>query len=137
MKFDDYSDQALRSDSIPLAGREKIQFLVLGLNEEAGEIARLVKKQLRNDIAPEGARNNLKRKIGDVLWYLNALSAEVGLQFSDVAHANLAFIEQRWLQESNDLFSPAREPLSEQYERFPGELGSRVPQSSRRWTRKA
>jgi NTP pyrophosphatase (non-canonical NTP hydrolase) len=121
MDFDDYSAQAARSDKIA-PGRDKLPLLVFGLNEEAGEIARLMKKSIRNQIPISGLKDDLRRKLGDVLWYLNAISSESDLRLSDVAASNIHFVADRWLTESSGLFGPEREPLSENHERFPDYL---------------
>ena len=98
MDFDEYSAQASRSDKIA-AGPDKLPLLVFGLNEEAGEIARLMKKSIRNKNSIFLQSDDFKRKLGDVLWYLDAISREVDLELSEVAESNIRFVEERWLAE--------------------------------------
>jgi NTP pyrophosphatase (non-canonical NTP hydrolase) len=102
MNFQDYEDEAAKSDCIPLTGREKLQFLVLGLNEEAGEISRIVKKLIRDDIVEETFLEDVKHKIGDVLWYLCAIARNSNITMSDVAERNLEFLTDRWLTNTGD-----------------------------------
>ena len=44
MDFDEFQDDANRSDSIPCTGEDKLRFLIFGLQDEAGGLAGLAKK---------------------------------------------------------------------------------------------
>lgn len=63
----------------------------LGLVGEAGEVAEKIKKVLRdqNSLMTDGARLEIKKELGDVLWYLSQLSAELGFEFDDIASTNV------------------------------------------------
>lgn len=122
MDFDEYSNKAALTDQTSFKGREKLQFLALGLNEEAGEIARLIKKSMRNDISIEHMKSELKRKLGDVLWYLSRFGTEAGLKFSEVAEANIEHTKSRWLSEASNRSSSHAQVNSGAEEKFPDYL---------------
>lgn len=88
---------------------EAIVYCALGLAGEAGEAADLVKKAMRGDhtggysgVAPVGAlrvegapRAALVAEMGDVLYYLARLAAEVGVTMTEVIEANVVKVELR------------------------------------------
>lgn len=82
--FDDYQKFA-RSTAIypPDAG---IVYPTMGLASEAGEVAGKVKKYIRD--GGEFPVDDLKKELGDVLWYVAVLAGEFGIKLSDVANAN-------------------------------------------------
>lgn len=70
---------------------EALQYVVLGLNGEAGEVAEQIKKAMRNDageLTPE-RMESLKKEAGDVLWYLTRLAAELGTTLDEIAQINV------------------------------------------------
>lgn len=78
---------------------------VFGLCGEAGEIADYYKKtrfhppHLRNP-----SREDLRKEIGDVLWYLAALNEiEFGDSLLDVAKENIQKLQGRWPERYNDV----------------------------------
>lgn len=63
----------------------------LGLNGEAGEVAEKIKKVIRDqggDFTEDNIQD-LKKELGDVLWYIAALCKDLGLCMEDVAEANI------------------------------------------------
>ncbi len=74
-----------------------ILYPTLGLCGEAGEVAEKVKKAIRDEngyISPE-RREDLKKELGDVLWYLACISGDLGISLEDVAVANLEKLADR------------------------------------------
>ncbi len=70
---------------------EALQYVVLGLNGEAGEVAEQIKKAMRNDggeLTPERLEA-LKKEAGDVLWYLTRLAAELNTNLAEIAEINV------------------------------------------------
>jgi NTP pyrophosphatase (non-canonical NTP hydrolase) len=66
---------------------------VLGLVGEAGEVAEKIKKQLRDDT--EVASEEIQRELGDVLFYVAALSNLYGSNLEAVAKMNLDKLNDR------------------------------------------
>jgi NTP pyrophosphatase (non-canonical NTP hydrolase) len=78
-----------------------LQYVTLGLNGEAGEVAELIKKAMRNEggeISPERIEL-LKKELGDVLWYLTRLADELGTDLAEVAQAN---VEKLYARKDNN-----------------------------------
>ncbi len=74
-----------------------LTYAILGLNGEAGEVAEKFKKILRDKggvVSPED-RDAIKKELGDVLWYLSAISGELGLGLEDVAEGNISKLFDR------------------------------------------
>lgn len=70
---------------------EALQYLALGLNGEAGEVAEQIKKAMRNDRGELSVERLalLKKELGDVLWYLTRLAAELETNLAEVATDNV------------------------------------------------
>lgn len=71
--------------------KEKYAYLALGLVGEAGEAAEKIKKFLRGDdgeIFSDERREDMKKELGDVLWYIARLSDELNIKLSDIAQLN-------------------------------------------------
>lgn len=67
-----------------------LTYCTLGLVGEAGEVAEKVKKLFRDEegkISPE-FRYGVKKELGDVMWYITALSNELGFTLEEVMEAN-------------------------------------------------
>jgi NTP pyrophosphatase (non-canonical NTP hydrolase) len=71
---------------------EALQYLALGLNGEAGEVAEQIKKAMRNDGGEISVERLvlLKKEIGDVLWYLTRLADELDSNLSEIATDNVS-----------------------------------------------
>lgn len=77
MNFNDYQEKAWSTFKLQNAPN-KLIYLTLGINGEAGEIAEKVKKLIRD--CGDGSGNvpaigfeqrlELKKELGDVIWYL-------------------------------------------------------------------
>lgn len=94
MTFDDYQKQAITTDVYGgQGGFNSIAFInkVLGLVGETGEVAEKVKKLQRNNdgrISDKEGQELLK-ELGDVLWYLSAITYYLGASLDNLAQANL------------------------------------------------
>ena len=94
--FDRYQEKASSTAVYPDKGRNFI-YPTLGLADEAGEVVGKIKKVIRDNagvISPE-QRDEIKKELGDVLWYLSQLSQELGIKLSDVAQTNLDKLSSR------------------------------------------
>jgi len=103
MDMDKYQTESLKTAVYP-EGQGKL-YTVLGLANEAGEVAGVVKKIIRQDVhlprcltEEENDRMNqekIRAELGDVLWYLAAVAKEYNLKMSDVAQYNLDKLKDR------------------------------------------
>jgi len=75
----------------------KVLYPVLGLCGEAGEVAEKVKKVYRDKggIITEDTKQELKKELGDVLWYISTISRDLGLTLEEVAQANIEKLTSR------------------------------------------
>jgi len=97
MKFDDYQDKThkfflidVETYNVQKENKDLVlSRLVLGLNEEAGEIAGKMKKYLRGDFSFEELKKQVSKEAGDQLWYLNEVLSTLDLKLSDIAQENL------------------------------------------------
>ncbi len=68
-----------------------IVYPTLGLTNEAGEFAGKIKKIFRDKqgVISEEDRQELKKELGDVLWYLAQIATELNLSLEEIASHNL------------------------------------------------
>jgi NTP pyrophosphatase (non-canonical NTP hydrolase) len=74
-----------------------VSYAVLGLNSEAGEVAGVLKKIIRDEggeLTAEG-RNKLAKELGDVTWYCAALAHELGIPLAQVMADNIKKLQDR------------------------------------------
>ena len=69
-------------------------FAVMGLNEEAGEVAGLACRECYKDIAMP--RYKWLEELGDVLWYLTAATMAKGLTLEELWKYNVEKLEGRY-----------------------------------------
>jgi NTP pyrophosphatase (non-canonical NTP hydrolase) len=96
MKFSDYQTRSRVTAQYPAIGHSVI-YPVLGLINEAGEVAGKIKKVFRDkggEISAE-TREAIKAELGDVLWYIVQVCTELEISLDDVAEANLAKLLDR------------------------------------------
>ncbi len=69
----------------------------LGLCGESGEVAEKIKKIFRdnNREVTQEKKNDLKKELGDVLWYLSNLASELDISLEDVAITNISKLKER------------------------------------------
>lgn len=100
MNFTEYQKTARTTAKYPNAGDDFV-YPTLGLVGEAGEFADKVKKLLRdqNVFKPsevnEELKQELKKELGDVLWYIANIATEFQFDLDDVAQTNLDKLRSR------------------------------------------
>ena len=90
MRFDEYQEEAKKTAIYP--DQYRVVYPALGLAGEAGEVAEKVKKHIRDGVLNV---EELKKELGDVLWYLAAITSDLGLNLDDVAESNLQKLRSR------------------------------------------
>ena len=94
MNFNDYQERA-KATCKPQSYR--LDYLVLGLNGEAGEVAEKVKKVIRDKHGKMDREKEIEiiKELGDVLWYLTVTASYLGFKLEDVAKINIDKLEDR------------------------------------------
>jgi NTP pyrophosphatase (non-canonical NTP hydrolase) len=96
MELKEYQEKSRVTAKYPDAGNNYI-YPTLGLSGEAGEVAEKIKKVIRDkggEINDE-TRSEIKKELGDVLWYVSQLATELGLSLDDVAESNIQKLYDR------------------------------------------
>ena len=82
--FNDYQADAM---SVRLESASNA-YALLGLAGEVGEIYSLAAKAVR-DGTKDDHQQNMKKELGDVLWFLAAIAADNGFTLEEVARSNI------------------------------------------------
>lgn len=96
MTFAEYQITSRTTAFYPDLGKNFI-YPTLGLVGEAGEIAEKIKKVIRDKrgLISDDTRTELKKELGDVLWYLSQLTVELRLTLDEVAEQNIVKLKSR------------------------------------------
>ena len=98
MNFPEYQKEQMKLAIYP---REdwvaKFAYVSLGLIGEAGEVSEKVKKGIRKNKFEYIYENKeeIAKELGDVLWYISALSYELGYDLEEIAKMNIAKLKDR------------------------------------------
>lgn len=101
MTFSDYQIKTSTTAVYPemVLGVRTVRFIypALGLAGESGEVVEKVKKLIRDRAGSvtDESRNQIKKELGDVLWYMSQLCNELMIDFNDVAESNIKKLESR------------------------------------------
>lgn len=93
MDMNDYQDKALETFTASESHQIDELRLVLGLSGEVGEVAEKYKKELRDKKLFE--KEDLRKELGDVMWYLAVLAAENDISMDSIAVANIKKLASR------------------------------------------
>jgi NTP pyrophosphatase (non-canonical NTP hydrolase) len=96
MDFNEYQTKSRKTAGYPAIGHPVI-YPVLGLVNEAGEVAGKIKKVFRDKDGEinEETRAALKAELGDVLWYIAQVATELGLSLDEIAEYNISKLYDR------------------------------------------
>lgn len=96
MTFNEYQETASKTAVYPGRGAETgIMHAALGLNGESGEVAEKIKKMIRDNPPNEEVRENIRKELGDVLWYSAELASQFSLTLEEIAEANVRKLSSR------------------------------------------
>ncbi|HZW98657.1 MAG TPA: nucleoside triphosphate pyrophosphohydrolase family protein [Trueperaceae bacterium] len=99
MTLDEYQDAARSTALYPQEVR--VLYPTLKLAGEAGEVAEKLGKLMRDEAYVPGAelseaqRTALAAELGDVMWYIANLAADLGLSLDEVGRSNLEKLASR------------------------------------------
>ena len=90
MNLNEYQEKA-RSTATDRVKELGLSYSVIGLAGEAGEVAEKFKKLLRdaNGVPTDEFKNELKKELGDVMWYVSDIASTLGFTLDDVAQTNI------------------------------------------------
>ena len=105
MTFNEY--QKLAKSTAVYPDGYKMVYPTLGLTGEAGEVAEKVKKFIRDGRELDKTGNgyyvddevfikDIKKELGDVLWYLSAIASDLDLSLEDIAQTNVEKLKSRF-----------------------------------------
>lgn len=95
LSFSGYQERATETR---LASASGLSYSVLGLCSEAGEIASLLKKNIRDqggDNMDPVFKAKMFAELGDILWYLAAIASDLGISLGEIAVGNVLKLEDR------------------------------------------
>jgi NTP pyrophosphatase (non-canonical NTP hydrolase) len=97
--FDEYQNEAWGT---ALESARNAAYLYNGLSGEVGEVCSLYAKAIRDGVENhQRFAEQLKKELGDVLWFIAGLSKFHGLTLKEVAEANIEKLKSR--QQRNTL----------------------------------
>lgn len=100
MTFDDYQQQALKTAHVDPANAGTLMektIWAMGVAGEAGEVVEKWKKIVAykaGEITDEDVAE-LKKELGDVVWYIAVLADSLGLSFGEVMDLNVKKLADR------------------------------------------
>ena len=95
MNFKDYQDKIKVTAKYPNTLR--VLYPTLGLAGETGEVCEKIKKVYRdsNGIFTQDKIEEITKELGDVLWYIQALCNDLGINMQEVADKNVSKLLSR------------------------------------------
>lgn len=91
MNFENYTNNCLKT----WCGKNRLERSIHGITGEAGEVAEKRKKLLRGDFEYDEYLRQIKKELGDVLYYISVCSYEHGLSLDDIAKENIRKLASR------------------------------------------
>lgn len=96
MELNEYQRRALVTSQVPSADGAEVLVPLLGLAGEVGELLSEYKKYLRDGNAHQLFPSRVLEELGDILWYVAAVSGRFNLDLEEVAEQNLLKCEANW-----------------------------------------
>jgi len=96
MTFEEYQKKSHETAFYPVFGKGYV-YPALGLASEAGEVAGVIKKIIRDEKGEvsEEKREVLKSELGDVLWYIAQIATEIDINLDKIAEDNITKLLSR------------------------------------------
>lgn len=106
MSFNEYQHDASRTRSKSIMRNFELSNYALGLVCEAGEAGDIIKKVVYH--GHDLDEQELKKELGDVLWYLSNICNVLGYSLEDIAKMNIEKLKKRYPNGFNTKDSIAR-----------------------------
>lgn len=100
MEFSDYQEKSRVTAVYPDIGDNFI-YPTLGLAGETGEVVEKIKKLIRDETITSASKisdekkEELKKELGDIVWYLAQLATELDLDLNAIAELNIQKLQER------------------------------------------
>ncbi len=94
MTLDDYNVLAIRTINNLGSFKNNLVHMALGITGEAGEVADVIKKHYAYGKTLDV--QHLVEEVGDIMFYLNGLLAEVDVEWAEVLELNIKKLEARY-----------------------------------------
>lgn len=94
MNINEYSLLAIRTLNDLGNLRANLAHMAMGITGEAGEVADVIKKHYAYNKPLD--TQHLVEEVGDIVFYLNGLLAELGVEWSTVLELNIKKLEARY-----------------------------------------
>ena len=92
MDFDEYQQKAW---SFAIMPAKTTQYLIPGLAGEVGELCSLFAKAVRDGKGTPVQYDDVKKELGDVLWFVATIALYHGISLDEIAEANIAKLQSR------------------------------------------
>ncbi len=103
MNLNEYQELASRTIPTDKDKTLRVAEFCVGLCEEAGEAAGVLKKVVfHNHPLTQEKENKFIEELGDALWHIAALASEFGIDLEDVAQWNLVKLHNRYPEGFSD-----------------------------------
>ncbi len=93
MTPNEYQDRAQETAIYPAS--QAVPYTILGLVNEAGEVAGKYKKFIRDNLSINETRDAIADELGDVQWYLANAARELGFSLEEIMRRNLDKLSDR------------------------------------------
>jgi NTP pyrophosphatase (non-canonical NTP hydrolase) len=94
MNLEQYSHLAIRTLNDLESSEANLAHMALGITGEAGEVADIIKKHYAYGKSLDTL--HLVEEVGDIMFYLNGLLAELDVEWSEVLEVNIKKLEARY-----------------------------------------
>ncbi|MFL0800733.1 MAG: nucleoside triphosphate pyrophosphohydrolase family protein [Agarilytica sp.] len=126
MNVDDYQAEAAETMQFEKNASEALTIVMLGLNGEVGSLSTEYKKKLRDGDKYALFKDKLVEELGDIIWYLTAISTIEGIPLSEILKTNLKKTKDRWADlqgiKQLELEGEFLDDEYEEHEQFPREF---------------
>jgi NTP pyrophosphatase (non-canonical NTP hydrolase) len=102
MDLKEYQEKAKKTDLNTFVEKNNLDYYLLGLASEAGDVVGRMKYVYRDYGGKISAveKEKIKRELGDVLWYVSAICDRMGFSLEEVAEMNIKKLSNRMLNDT-------------------------------------
>lgn len=100
-----YQRYAIETDQLGVDNEHAVTTFLHNLSDAVTSVARLHTERRDDESDPEWREDAIKERLGDVLWYIAAISGRLDVSLEDVAARNIDKARQEWGQPPDDEIS--------------------------------